>query len=218
MIQGGVFTVNWFLDKFASDLRDASTPGGPLRVLENEAARVPPGALGLVLVPYWHNALTPYWDPAAAGITIGWTGAHGREHVFRAVLEGLAFEQRLVSDGMREVMGAPIREYVALGGGSRSDLLCQIIADVTDVPVLRATTTEATCLGAGILAATAVGWYPDAERAARAMMSTGVVFEPDAETHAFYDRLYSEVYRPLFPTLQGLINRLTALNREQGRL
>jgi sugar (pentulose or hexulose) kinase len=217
VIQGGVFTVSWFLEKFASDLSDASAPEGQLGVLEKEAAGVPPGALGLVLVPYWNNALTPYWDPAAAGITIGWTGVHAREHFFRAVLEGLAFEQRLVGDGLAEAMGAPAREYVALGGGSRSDLLCQIAADVTGIPVLRATTSEATCLGAGILAATAVGWYSDAERAACAMTSTDAVFAPDAERHAFYDRLFQEVYRPLFPTLQGLIKRLTALNREQGR-
>ena len=98
-LKGGVFTVGWFVDKFASDMK-----GHPLSLsveeqLEVAAAKVPPGALGLMLVPYWSNVMTPYWDPAATGITIGWTGAHGREHFYRAILEGIAFEQRLMGDG-----------------------------------------------------------------------------------------------------------------------
>jgi xylulokinase len=214
VIQGGVFTVNWFVETFAADLRARDGAASPEQILEAEAAQVPPGALGLMLVPYWINAMTPYWDPAASGITIGWTGAHRREHFYRAVLEGIAFEQRLVGDGVMDVIGQRFSEYVALGGGSRSRLWCQIIADVTGIRVVRSGTAEATCLGAGILAATAAGWYPDAERAADAMTSMAERFEPEPGTHTFYDRLYKDVYRPLFPTLQPLVNRLTELTRE----
>jgi xylulokinase len=215
VIQGGMFTVSWFVDRFHADLRDASGGGrSPEENLEDAAARVAPGALGLMLVPYWNHAMTPYWDPAATGITIGWTGAHGPEHFYRAVLEGLAFEQRLVGDGVMAATGSRFAEYAALGGGSRSDLFCQIIADVTGVPVVRSTTTEATCLGAGILAAAAAGWYPDAVRAAGAMTSLAERFEPEPGTRTFYDRLYTDVYRPLYPTLQPLVNRLTELTRE----
>jgi sugar (pentulose or hexulose) kinase len=98
-----------------------------------------------------------------------------------------------------------------LGGGSRSDLWCQILADVTSVPVARSTTTEATCLGAGILAATAAGWYPDVYSAADGMTGTAERFDPDPETQEIYEQVYGEVYRPLFPTLQPLIQRLTEL-------
>jgi len=211
VIQSGVFTVNWFVEKFASDLHDSWLPLSPEELLEAAAAKVPPGSLGLVLVPYWKHAMTPYWDPAATGITIGWTGAHGREHLYRAILEGIAFEQRLVGDAMMAATGQPFSQYVAMGGGSRSNLWCQIIADVTGVPVVRSATAEATCLGAGIVAAAAAGWYPDAISAAANMAGTAGQFVPNPATQAVYDRLYSKVYRPLFPTLQPLLQHLTEL-------
>lgn len=210
VIQGGAFTVSWFVDQFGGDLGDPGT-ATPEDALEAAVADVPPGSLGLVVVPYWNHAMTPYWDPAASGVTIGWTGAHGRAHFYRAIMEGIAFEQRLSGDGLAAAMGQSIGEYVALGGGSRSDLWCQIVADVTGVPVVRAATAEATCLGAGILAAVVVGWYPDLPTAADAMTGTAGRFEPDPATQAIYDRIYSEVYRPLFPTLQPLLHRLTDL-------
>jgi sugar (pentulose or hexulose) kinase len=183
----------------------------PEDVLESAAAQIPPGSLGLVLVPYWNHAMTPYWDPAATGITIGWTGAHSRAHFYRAILEGIAFEQRLVGDGMMAAVDRPFKEYVALGGGSRSGLWCQILADVTGIPIVRSTTTEATCLGAGIMAATAAGWYPDVTSAAAGMTSTAERFGPDQEAQAVYERLYRDVYQPLFPALQPLIHRLAEL-------
>ena len=180
---------------------------------------MPPGALGLMLVPYWKHAMTPYWDPAATGITVGWTGAHGREHFYRAILEGIAFEQRLLGEGMMAASGQPLSAYVALGGGSRSDLWCQILADVTGVPLVRSTTTEATCLGAGVLAATAAGWYTDPIHAADGMTRTAQRFTPDPEAHAIYERLYHEVYLDLFPLLQSTLDRLGKLtHREPAQL
>jgi xylulokinase len=148
---------------------------------------------------------------AASGTVIGWTGAHGREHLYRAILEGLAFEQRLVGEGVAEALESPVTEYVALGGGSHSNLWCQILADVTGVPIVRAGTAEATCLGAGIVAAAAAHWYRDAVHAAAAMARTGARFEPRRETHGIYDALYRQVYRPLFPTLRPLLHRLAEL-------
>ena len=217
VIQSGVRTVDWFVQEFAQDERGAGPPARPEKVVEQythweaTAAQVPPGSLGLVVVPYWNHAMTPYWDPAASGITIGWTGAHGRAHFYRAILEGIAFEQRLVGDAMMAATGQQFGEYVVMGGGSQSGLWCQIVADVTGVPVVRSTSREATCLGAGIVAATAAGWYPDAYRAAAGMTGTAERFTPDPDTQALYDRLYSQVYRPLFPTLQPLLHRLAGL-------
>ncbi len=211
LLRGGVFTVGWFIEKFAADLRHTALHKSAEVLLSEAAAQVPPGALGLMLVPYWNNVMNPYWDPNASGITIGWTGAQGREHFYRALLEGIAYEQRLVGDGMMHALGQRFSEYVVMGGGSRSDLWLQIIADVTGVPVVRATTTEATCLGAAILAAAAVGWYSDIQSAANNMTSTAERFTPDPAAQAIYEPLYQEVYKPLFPTLQALSNRLTAL-------
>jgi sugar (pentulose or hexulose) kinase len=215
VIQGGAFTVSWLVEKLGGDLRDSGLYA-PEDLLEAAAAEVPPGSLGLVVVPYWNHAMTPYWDPAASGITIGWTGAHGREHLYRAILEGIALEQRLLGEGLAAATGQPIEEYVVLGGGSRSDLWCQIVADVTGVDVVRAVTSEATCLGAGILAAVAADWYPNIATAAQAMTGTAEGFAPDPETQAVYDRLYTEVYNPLFPTLQPLLHHLAEITEDTG--
>ncbi len=213
VLRGGVFTVGWFVKRFASDLRDSWLPLSPEEMLEAAAAKTPPGALGLMLVPYWNNVMNPYWDPAASGIMVGWTGAHGREHFYRAILEGIAYEQRLAGDGVMEALGRRFSEYVTMGGGSRSRLWRHIVADVTGVPVVQSTTTEATCLGAAILAASAAGWYGSIQAAADAMTRTGERIAPDPEMQRFYDRLYQEVYHQLFPALQAALDRLAELTR-----
>lgn len=214
-LKGGVFTINWFVEKFAHDLRKLNLPLVAEEILEAAAAKLPPGSVGLMLVPYWNNVMNPYWDPAATGIVIGWTGTHGREHFYRAILEGIAFEQRLAGDAVMKATGVQLREYITMGGGSKSALWCQIMADVTRVPVVRAETAEATCLGAGILAAAAVGWYPNIQAAAAAMTGTGQRFEPRSDVAAAYDKLYSEVYVHLFPALQPFVDRLTELTLQQ---
>jgi xylulokinase len=98
-----------------------------------------------------------------------------------------------------------------MGGGSRSDLWCQIVADISGTKVTRSSTTEATNLGAGILAAFAAGWYASVRDAADAMTRAGQSFAPDDRTHAAYERLYQEVYVGLFPAIQRYADRLSAL-------
>jgi sugar (pentulose or hexulose) kinase len=212
LIRGGTFTITWFAERFAHDLQ-GTCPSSVEDQLEAAARAVPPGALGLLAVPYWNGVATPYWDGSASGITVGWTGSHGREHFYRALLEGIAFEQRLSTEGIERAIKQPISEYIVLGGGSKSALWCQIVADVTGRRVTRATTPEATCLGAGVLAAVAAGWYDDARSAAAAMTSTGTSFDPQPAAQQFYDQLYREVYLGLYPALRTSLRRLTELTR-----
>lgn len=211
VLGGGTFTVSWFVDNFGPDVRGLNLPLSAEEVLEVAASKLPPGSLGLMLVPYWNAVMPPYWDAAATGITVGWTGAHRREHFYRAVLEGIAYEHRLAMDGVARATGQPLDEFILMGGGSRSVLWCQIVADVTGKRVTRASTAEATNLGAAILAAAAVGWYSSVREAADAMTDTERSFDPIPKTHAIYDRLYNEVYRHLFPAVQPYIDRLTEL-------
>jgi len=212
LIRGGTFTIGWFADRFAHELQGGSTSIEDQ--LEAAASTVPPGALGLLAVPYWNGVATPYWDGSASGITVGWTGSHGREHFYRALLEGIAFEQRLSTEGIERATGQPIAQYIALGGGSRSTLWCQIVADISGRRVTRAGSAEATCLGAAVLAAVAAGWYDDARSAAAAMTSSGETFEPQPATQQIYDRLYREVYLSLYPALRASLRRLTELTRD----
>ena len=117
-------------------------------------------------------------------------------------------------EGIQAASGERIGEYVILGGGSNSDLWCQIMADVLGATVTRAHTVEATNLGAGILGAYGVGWYPSVEEAAAAMTDTAESFQPDDNAKQLYDRLFEEVYRPLFPGVQPALQRLAQLRAE----
>lgn len=214
VLGGGTFTVSWFVQHFAQDVAVEGLPLSIEEILTAAAEKVPPGSLGLITVPYWSGVMPPYWDAKATGITVGWTGAHRREHFYRSILEGIAFEHRLAMEGVEKATDQTIDEYIVMGGGSRSDLWCQIVADISRATVKRASTTEATNLGAGILAAAAVGWYNDVREAADAMTTTTDVFAPDEQTHTVYERLFNQVYKPLFPALQQSIDRLSALTYE----
>lgn len=211
VLGGGTFTVTWFVENFVPDIRGLNMPLTPEEVLEVAASKLPPGSLGLMLIPYWNGVMPPFWDAAATGIMLGWTGAHRREHFYRAILEGIAYEHRLAMDGIAAATGTPITEFILMGGGSRSPLWCQIVADINGIKVTRASTTEATNLGAGILAAAAAGWYASIRDAAHAMTGTERSFEPDGATHAVYDRLYKDVYTSVYPSLRTTVQRLTAL-------
>jgi xylulokinase len=170
---------------------------------------LPPGSEGLIALPYWTGALTPYWDHHARGALIGLTGVHGKSHVYRAILESLAFEQRFLTSGAEEALGEQVSRIIALGGGSRSRIWCQILADVMQRRVEVVREPESTCLGSGVLAAAAVGIHPGIEEAAAAMTGTVRAFEPGGPDVATYDRLY-RVYTTMYPALRELFGALAA--------
>ncbi|MBN1429528.1 MAG: xylulose kinase [Anaerolineae bacterium] len=213
VLLGGAYTVKWFVDHFTDQEPPATNPELTVEAgLEADACQVPPGSQGLMLVPYWNSAMNPYWDAAAGGIVAGWKGIHRRPHVYRAILEGIAFEQRLHTTGVEQALDHPIDRYVVVGGGARSDLWCQIIADVTGKPVHRTHSPEAAALGAGILAAGAAGLFPDVRQAAQTMARVDPPsFTPDPARHGYYSRLYEDVYIHLFPALQTYLDRLTEI-------
>ncbi len=217
VLRGGTFTISWFLEKFGGvDPNDLKPDLSAEEIFEAAARRVPPGSRGLMLVPYWSSVMNPYWDAVASGIVVGWRGTHDRPHMYRAILEGIAFEQRLATGGVEEALGYPLERLVAVGGGSKSPLWCQIIADVCGKPVTRSASPEATCLGAAILAAVSAGLYGSVREAAAGMVRLGESYHPDPARRAFYDRLYNEVYRHLFPMLRPLIDRLAELTHSEG--
>lgn len=214
VLLGGAYTIKWFVDHF-TDL-DNSARGMNRSVeemMDQAASEIPPGAEGLLLVPYWNSAMNPYWDAAASGIMVGWRGIHRRPHMYRAILEGIAFEQRLHTAGVEESLRQPIKRYIAVGGGAKNELWCQIIADITGKPVYLTQSQEATSLGAAILAAVGGGCLPDIRTAAEKMVHFHpVYYEPQPDRYRYYDQLYEEVYIHLYPLLQKYLDRLTELS------
>jgi len=208
-LKGGTFTLNWLAEKWAGPGRDASRV---LAELESAAADLPPGAEGLLLVPYWNGVMNPFWDDDATGIVVGLTGSHEPRHLYRAIIEGIAFEQRLHTTGVEQATGSAVTELIAMGGGARSDAWCQVVADVMGKRVLRSRSSEATALGAGVLAAVAAGLHPSLTSAVEHMTATAEEYEP-GENRKAYDALYQDVYQTLYPSLRGALSRLAQLRR-----
>ena len=205
-LKGGAFTVNWLLQL----LDDGRPQGERLVELEERAAALPVGSEGLLLLPYWCGVMNPYWDDDASGAILGLRGHHDATHLYRAVLEGLALEQRLHTEQVERAIGSRIDQLVVVGGGAQSDLWCQIVADVCGKPVDRASTTEATALGAGIIAAVGCGLHADFRSAVLAMTRLGERFDPGHD-EARYEALF-EVYRDLYPTTRDLAHKLAELS------
>jgi xylulokinase len=172
--------------------------GAPLEALDAEAADAGIGAGGLVLTPYFLGEKTPLNDPLARGIVVGLHLGHRRGHLFRAVLEGVAFAFRHHVDVLRE-LGVGAERVNLTGGGSGSALWRQIIADVLALPVVRRDHRSGAALGAAFAAgmgAGVLGSWSDIARLAGAGETTA----PDPRTAGRYDELYG-VYRSLYPAL-----------------
>ena len=205
---GGTYNVTWFTERF-SDI--GQKPFGldlsPERILEAAATDLPAGSEGLLALPHLTGVLTPHWDSNARGVLFGLSPRHGKAHVYRAILEGLAFEQRYSTIGAEAAMGTTTERFRLMGGGTNSALWCQIVADVLARPVEIAREAEATCLGAGMLAAAGAGLFPSIQAAADAMSGGGRLYEPDPVQSGRYDRLF-DVYHGLYPALRDPFARL----------
>jgi xylulokinase len=180
--------------------RDTLAPSVAFDELVDEAASVEPGAEGLSFLPYLNGERTPHADPNARGAFVGLTVRHTRGHMTRAVLEGVAFGLRDGLGLMREA-GVPVpEEFRVSGGGTKSALWRQVVADVLGVPLTGVGTAEGAAFGAAVLAAVGAGWFSDVPDATAAMVQTQTVTTPAGSSA--YDGPY-ERYRSLYPALAG---------------
>ena len=212
LLSAGALSIAWLRDVLCG-----LNPDGPREPqLEALAAGVPPGARGLLFLPYLTSAESPYWDPAARGCFVGLSEAHDAGALYRAVLEGLAYEQRLILELVEQVTGRRTDRLVVMGGASRSQLFTQMLADVLERPVAISAEVETTALGAAILAAAAIGLggVPDVVETATRMSRVAAVRTPDTRTRDRYGEAFA-VYRDLYPALKPVFPRLAAL-RDSG--
>lgn len=201
-IGGGTQNIVWFIEQLSGlDAKTMNAGESPEQVMEALAAGIPEGSEKLLCLPYWTGAMTPYWDGHARGAFVGLSGLHGKAHMYRAILESLALEERLLVGGVEAATSQTINDIVLLGGGSRSALWCQIIADVLGRSVKLAREQESTALGAGIHAAAAAGLHADIRTAADAMTGVARSFEPNAAAHARYAGIF-DAYRSIYPGLK----------------
>ncbi len=202
-LRGGMLTLWWLIET----ILDSNSRAQSILELESQAVDIPASSEGLLTIPYWTGVMNPYWDDDARGAFIGLHPNHTPGHMFRSILEGIAMEQRLHLEGVKQAIGKSSEDIVVLGGGSRSDLWCQIFADVLGRPIKRCRTDEAPALGAAILGAVSHGVYPSFERAASEMTQLAATFSPGPD-QAIYDRLYRDVYRGLYKSLASRMGAL----------
>jgi xylulokinase len=173
----------------------------PYEQMTAEAAAVPPGAEGLLFLPYLTGERTPHADPFARGAFVGLTLRHTRAHLVRAVQEGVAFGLRDALEIIRG-MGVAVAEVRASGGGARSPLWRQILADVLGVEVVTVTTTEGAAYGAALLAGVGAGLFTSVEAACQTAVARTGRTVPDGGRVGQYDALY-RTYGTLYPALRA---------------
>ncbi|MBN1317486.1 MAG: FGGY-family carbohydrate kinase [Anaerolineales bacterium] len=208
-IYRGFWMVNWFKKEFG--LREVLLAEEqnvePELFFDDLVNQVPPGSLGLILQPYWSPGLkTP--GPEAKGSVIGFGDVHTRAHMYRAILEGLAYALREGKERTEKRSKTPITELRVAGGGSQSDAALQITADVFGLPVSRPHIYEASGLGAAIDAAVGLRMMPDFPTAVREMTHLGEMYEPDPANHQVYDALFQRVYREMYAKLRPLYEEI----------
>ena len=204
---------NWFRKEFGKP----ELEGRPDPELEAAAAEVPPGCEGLLTVPYWNAVQSPHWDPFAKGVMFGWGSAHTRAHAYRSILEGMALELRENLERVQASTGRQLTELRCTGGGSRSKLWRQIIADATGLPMVVSGVNEVSAQGAAVMAMAAIGAYPDVQSAAEGMSSFVERTEPHMQAHALYGE-WAQIQREIYPAVADLFTRAqVVLNRQKER-
>jgi sugar (pentulose or hexulose) kinase len=209
MIYRGFWMVSWFKREFGLREQKLAEERGiePEALFDELVKAVPPGSMGLMLQPYWSPGVRQP-GPEAKGSIIGFGDVHTRSHIYRAILEGLAYALREGKEKIEKRSGVKIRKLRVAGGGSQSDAAMQLTADVFGLPAERPHTYETSGLGAAIDAAVGLGLHPDFDTAVAKMTRVGDVFHPNEETRALYQRLYSEVYLKMYPQLQPLYRKI----------
>jgi sugar (pentulose or hexulose) kinase len=146
---------------------------------------------------------------------IGFNDGHTRAHLYRAILEGIAYALREGAERATRRSGVPLTALRIAGGGSQSRAAMQLTADIFGLPASRPHVYEASGLGAAIDAAVGVGIHPDFETAVSEMAHIGETFEPDMAVHYVYDQLYHNVYQKMYPRLQPLYRAIQKLSQKK---
>lgn len=202
---GGAITAGAAVTWFKTQCCDV--PGHPasLSDLDAAAADIPPGSDGLVFLPYLMGERSPIWDARASGAFVGLSLYHTRAHLYRAVLEGVAFALRDNMVAGSDAVGDLEKALTVVGGASRSNAWLQIIADVTNRPVRSIAQNVEAALGAGRLAAIGVGLHSDGEEARWHDLDDRAT--PNAMAVDAYNRQF-EIYRSVYPALKSNMHAL----------
>jgi sugar (pentulose or hexulose) kinase len=218
-IYRGYWMVSWFKREFAHRERRLARERGiqPEELFDELVNQVPPGSMGLMLQPFWSPGLKVP-GPEAKGAVIGFGDVHTRAHLYRAILEGLAYALREGKERTERRSRKAITELRVAGGGSQSDAALQLTADLFGLPTARPHTYEASGLGAAIDAAVGLGLHSDFRMAVREMTRLGSLFEPVPGSREVYDGLYHRVYKKMYRRLKPLYQEIREITGYPARV
>ena len=208
-IYRGYWMVSWFKQQFGHREQRLAEERGiePEALFDELVNAVPPGSMGLILQPYWSPGVKVP-GPEAKGSIIGFGDVHTRSHVYRAILEGLAYALREGKERYEKRSKIRIESLRVAGGGSQSDAAMQITADVFGLPASRPHVYEASGLGAAIDAAVGLKFHGSFEEAVKEMTRIKDTFDPNPENQRLYDALYRRVYLKLYKKLKPLYEEI----------
>lgn len=220
-LEGGAFAtgacLRWWRDVFgALEQKAANTLGLDVYdLMTMEASKAPPGCKGYLFFPFLNGQVTPTYENQARGGSIGLTLAHDRATMIRSVLEGTAYELRMVLEALEKVLGRKFDTLRLTGGGAKSTLWCQIQADVFGKAVETLEVSECTALGAAILGAVSAGAFSTLEEAIKTLVHPKQIIEPGLENNEIYNTLFS-IFEDCYHTLResNIYSRLAKLQNQ----
>jgi xylulokinase len=214
MATSGALT-RWFRNEFAEKELEIETQGGvnAFTALSNLAAMISPGSDGLIALPYFSGERTPIHDPFARGVIAGLTLSHTRAHIYRALLEGVAYGINHNLDVVSE-RGGTSRLGIAVGGGTRSDVWLQIVSDVTGIQQIVPELTIGAAYGDAYLAGLGAGYFVHLHDV-KNWVKPRKTINPNQENHEVYGRYY-EQYRNMYPAIKNNLHSLANLGMRQS--
>ena len=215
--EASIFTTGavykWFRDQFGQAEKTEAERSGrdPYDLLNEQAAKIPPGSKGVMLIPHCMGSGAPHWNPYDRGVMFGFTIGHEKGCLVRAIMEGTAFEIRENIEVMKEI-GTSIEELRVTGGATRSSTWNQIQSDVTGLPVLKGAVEEATAVGTAILAGVGAGIYKGVVEAVNEMAKMTERYTPNKETSQLYSKLFG-IYEKTYKAMsdQNIFAELSSL-------
>lgn len=212
----GYWMIRWFKNEFAArEEQEAKKRGiAPETILNECLKNIPPGSEGLILQPYWTPGLKQL---DAKGAVIGFSEVHTRGHLYKAIIEGINYGLMEGLIKIEKKSHVKINQVMVSGGGSQCDEICQITADMFNLPVHKGETYEAAGLGAAIICFVGLGIYPDFEIAVANMVRYANIFQPQPQNAILYNTLFNKVYLKIFSHLKDLYFEIAQIQKNEEK-
>lgn len=199
----GYWMISWFKEQFAKHEESIAKEKGVSleEILDEKLETIPPCSEGLLLQAFWTPGLK---EPEGKGAIIGFSDVHKKEHIYRAIIEGIGFGLMDGLKAMEKKCKHPVDYLTVSGGGSSSDIICQITADMFGRPVKRVQTYETSGLGSAMATFLGLGVYNTVEEAVEKMVHFADTFEPNMDNHKIYAEMYDKVYSKMYKCVKPL--------------